>query len=72
MAKTIKLTPEKLAEELAMYEREHDLSSAEFFERYQAGEVDHSNAMMRWAWLCSVAVRSGALISASADVGAVR
>jgi predicted NBD/HSP70 family sugar kinase len=71
-AKDVRLTAERLADELARYEREHSLSSAEFFERYQAGDIDHSNAMTRWAWLCSVAVRSGVSLSASVARGALR
>ena len=75
MAKTIRLTPERLAEELATCEREHGMSSYEFFEHYQAGELSElgeSEAGMRWAWLCSVALRSGTLVPARADAGAIR
>ena len=61
MARTEILTPERLRAELARLEAGHGLSSAEFFERYQAGEMGDSKAIIRWAWLCSVAVRSGVL-----------
>ena len=63
MARTETLTPERLRAELVRLETEHGMSTAEFFERYQAGEMGDSKAVMRWAWLCSVAVRSGMLVA---------
>lgn len=59
MARMESLTPERLREELAQLEFEHGMSSAEFVERYAAGEMGDSKAIMRWAWLCAVAARSG-------------
>lgn len=61
MTRTVKLTSETLSDELLKLEREYGMPSATFFERYQAGEMGDSKAMMRWAWLCSVAVRAGEL-----------
>ena len=61
MAKIVKLTPRHLSEELARYEREFGLSSAEFLVKYQAGEMGDSESVMHWAYLCSVAVRRGVL-----------
>ena len=61
MARAESLTPERLRAELARLEAQHGMSSAEFFERYQAGTMGDSKAVVRWAWLCSVAVRTGAL-----------
>lgn len=61
MARTEVLTPERLRAELARFEAEHRMSSAAFFERYQTGEMGDAKPIMRWAWLCAVAVRSGML-----------
>jgi len=61
MARIIKLTPEQLAQELAKLEQEHGMTSLEFFERYQAGEMGDSETYMHWAWLCGVALRRGLL-----------
>ena len=61
MARTEVLTPERLRAELARLEAQHGMSSAEFFERSQAGDMGDSKGVMRWAWLCAVAARSGVL-----------
>ena len=61
MARTELLTPDRLRAELGRLETEHGMSSAEFFERYQAGTMGDSKAVMRWSWLCSIAARAGVL-----------
>ena len=61
MARIVKVTPHYLAEELARYEREFGMSSAEFWVTYQAGEMGDSEPAMHWAYLCSVALRRGVL-----------
>ena len=61
MARTETLTPERLRAELVRLEAKYGMTSAEFFERYQAGEMGDSKAVMRWAWLFAVAARSGVL-----------
>ena len=64
MARSEKLTDERLAQELEQLEREYRMSSADFFERYQAGVMGDSKPILRWAWLYSVALRkkSGASV----------
>ncbi len=41
----------ELAEELGEYERRYELSSAEFYKRYQRGEMGDEREIMRWAML---------------------
>jgi hypothetical protein len=40
---------------LADYEKQFDLSTAEFFERYQAGQTDDSVESVEWASLAQMA-----------------
>ena len=61
MAKVVKLTPHYVSEQLARYEREFGMSSADFLVKYQEGEMGDSESMMHWAYLCSVALRRGVL-----------
>jgi hypothetical protein len=60
VAKVTRLTRKMLLDELARLEREHGMSSTDFFERYQQGRMGDSEEMMYWAGLCSMALRSGA------------
>ena len=60
MVRSEVLTDEKLDRELQRLEAEYGMSSSEFFERYQAGQMEHSNAILRWAWLYSIALRKRA------------
>jgi hypothetical protein len=62
MASTTRLTPESLKQELSTYEESYGISSADFIEKYQAGEMGDSRDVMRWAWLCSVALKLGVLV----------
>ncbi len=61
--KIVKLTPERLAEELTELERAYSMSSAEFYGRYQAGELGDSEEVMYWAGLCATALQRGGLSS---------
>jgi hypothetical protein len=61
MARTVRLSGKRLSEELERLEREHHMPSSAFLEKYQAGEMGDSKDMVRWAWLCSVALRNGML-----------
>jgi hypothetical protein len=55
------LTPELLKDELACLEREHRMSSFEFYSRFHDGTLSEERDFMRWAWLCTVAMRQGLL-----------
>ena len=61
MASTTRLTPESLAEQLSAFEERYGISSTTFVEQYHAGKLGDDRDMMRWAWLCSVAVKLGVL-----------
>jgi len=61
MASTTRLTPASLQQELAAFEERYGLASSDFLERYQAGKMGDSRDHMRWAWLCSVALKLGML-----------
>lgn len=61
MAKIVKLTPELLERRLHDFEQQYAMSSVEFLDRYQAGEMGDSEPVMEWAYLCSVALRRGVL-----------
>ena len=61
MARVVKLTPEILDRRLREYEQQYAMSSADFLDRYQAGELGDAEPMMDWAYLCSVALRRGVL-----------
>jgi hypothetical protein len=61
MAKIVKLTPEVLERRLRDYETQYAMSSIDFLDRYQAGEMGDSEPVLEWAYLCSVALRRGAL-----------
>jgi hypothetical protein len=63
VAKVTRLTPTMLSEELARLEREHGMSSSEFFHRYQEGQMGDSEDVMYWAGLCAMAMRRGVLTS---------
>jgi hypothetical protein len=66
MAKIVRLTSELLRQELAKLEHDHGMTSVEFYEHYQAGDLKESEAFMRWAWLCAVALRRGMLTASRA------
>ena len=57
------LTRERLSKELKRLEHEYRVSSWEFYERYHAGNLEEADSddFMRWAWLCSIALRNGTL-----------
>jgi hypothetical protein len=61
MASTTRLTPETLKEQLSAYEDSYKMTSADFLAKYHAGKMGDSRDVMRWAWLCSVAVKLGVL-----------
>jgi hypothetical protein len=61
MASTTRLTPESLARQLSAFEEKYGITSAEFLEQYHAGRLGDDRDMMRWAWLCSVAVKLGTM-----------
>jgi hypothetical protein len=61
MASTTRLTPETLKLQLAAYEERYSITSTDFLEKYHAGTMGDDRDVMRWAWLCSVAVKLGML-----------
>jgi hypothetical protein len=61
MASTTRLTPESLTQQFAVYEEKYGITSTEFLEKYHAGTMGDDRGIMRWAWLCSVAVKLGIL-----------
>ncbi len=63
MASIVRISSEELLRELDRLEREHRLSSAEFLARVHAGTVPEGPDVVRWAWLCTVAMRRGLLSS---------
>jgi hypothetical protein len=65
MAKVTQLTPEAIKAGLAALEAEYHVPPAEFFRRYQVGELGDSAAVMRGAWLCSMALQAGLLQAGS-------
>ena len=67
MAKTTRLTPELLQDELARYEGRYKMPSLDFLDKYQSGQMGDSREVMRWAWLCSVALRLGMLTRSEAE-----
>jgi len=66
MATVVRLTSRELTNEMEKLERQYRMSSLDFFEKYQAGEMGDEQALLRWAWLCSVALRRGQLSRLSA------
>ena len=61
MASTTRLTPESLAEQLSAFEEKYGIASTAFLEQYHAGKLGDDRDVMRWAWLCSVAMKLGTL-----------
>jgi hypothetical protein len=61
MASTTRLTPESLKQQLVTYEERYGLTSTDFLEKYHAGKMGDARDVMRWAWLCTVAVKLGML-----------
>ena len=61
MASTTCLTPESLKQQLATYEEKYGITSTDFLEKHHAGKMGDARDVMRWAWLCSVAVKLGLL-----------
>ncbi len=56
-----RLTPELLKSELERLEQEYQMSSFEFYTRFHEGKLSEERDFMRWAWLCTVAMRQGLL-----------
>jgi hypothetical protein len=54
--------------ELALFEQKHGMSSAEFFQRFAAGELGDAMDFMRWAGRYELYLHLKALISASLEV----
>ena len=50
------LTPEMIREELASFEHRHGMSSADFWERYCAGQMEEPTEFFRWGALCYMAL----------------
>lgn len=61
MLPRIEITPDALKAELARLEQEHCMSSIEFYARFHEGTIPEGRDFMRWAWLCTVAMRQGML-----------
>ena len=61
MTEIVRMTVDSLKAELDRLEHEHRMSSAEFYTRLQEGSLPESQDYMRWAWLCTVAMRRGML-----------
>jgi hypothetical protein len=57
-----RIGPDQLREQLASLEQEHNMTSAEFLDRWTQGELD-SPGFVFWAGLCRMAVRAGILES---------
>ena len=55
------LTPELLKAELGRLEQEYRMSSHEFYSRFHEGTLSEERDFVRWAWLCTVAMRQGML-----------
>ena len=51
------LTPERIRELLAEYETKRGISSAEFYERFNAGLEGDSADAMEWTWLYELSVK---------------
>ncbi len=58
---TRKLTSKDLQRELLGLEREHGMSSSDFYNRFRAGELGDDPQYMHWAGLCYIAMRTGVL-----------
>jgi len=56
-----RLTPEVLMGELDRLERQYQMSSGEFYGRFHEGTLPEDQEFIRWAWLCTVAMRQGLL-----------
>ena len=54
--------------ELAVYEQKHGMSSVEFFQRFETGELGDAMDFMRWAGRYELYLQLKALISASLEV----
>jgi hypothetical protein len=55
------LTPELLRSELERLEQTYRMSSYDFYARFHEGTLSEEPDFMRWAWLCTVAMRQGLL-----------
>jgi hypothetical protein len=66
MGNIVHLTTDRLNEELRRLEQAHEMSSAAFFARFQAGTLSEHRDFQRWVWLCTVAMRRGLLVPANA------
>ena len=55
------LTPALLKDELERLEQKYRMSSSEFYSRFHEGTLSEERDFMRWAWLCTVAMRQGLL-----------
>ena len=62
-AQVRKLDRAQLVEELAKLEREHSMTSAEFYARYREGKISDTPSFTHWASLCYMAMRRGVLTS---------
>jgi hypothetical protein len=65
--KVIKLTDDELRRQLAALERTHRMTSEQFLERYNAGElefIDELRGYTRWAALLDIAAKAGVSVSA--------
>jgi hypothetical protein len=65
----VRLTTKRLEEELRRLEHAHGMSSAEFYRRFQAGEIPEGRAFSRWVWLCTLAIGRGLLSPMATRVG---
>ena len=59
--KVRKLTPEMIREKLAAFEHRYAMTSADFWERYCAGELAEAADFFHWGALCYMALRQPAL-----------
>jgi hypothetical protein len=57
-----------LDRELLKFELKYNLSSSEFYQRFQAGEVGDAMDFMRWAGRYEMYLRLKEMISASLDI----
>jgi len=59
-----KLTPELMLAELREFEARYEMTSSDFYARYQARELSESTDFVEWAGRCHTALRRGVLTPA--------
>ena len=52
------LSPEDIKQELRQFEAKHRMSSADFYEKYNRGEMGDSAEVMRWSALYEMSAKA--------------